>query len=199
MAVRWPAKIKPDAPHGRSFIMSTTLSRRSTRYRRYAASHGERRRAGPDDGVSSPIRSTTEGQRTVTHPVFRNHGSRAIYHDEWIACVMGPRIPWVPGLPAGIREWSPDKDVWELYDLDRDRSQANDLAARMPERLAQMKDIFLIEAAKNKALPIGGASGSQFSIRSCASLRPTRSGPSPATWSGCRNFALRRSETSLTS
>ena len=33
--------------------------------------------------------------------------------------------------------------------------ERNDLAAKMPEKLAQMKDIFLIEAAKNKALPIG--------------------------------------------
>ena len=83
-------------------------------------------------------------------------GSRAIYHDGWMACAFGPRIPWVPGLPPGIREWTPDKDVWELYNLEEDWSQANDLAAKMPEKLAQMKEIFLIEAAKNKALPIGG-------------------------------------------
>ncbi len=59
-------------------------------------------------------------------------------------------------MPPGIREWTPDKDVWELYNLAEDWSQANDLAAKMPEKLAQMKEIFLIEAAKNKALPIGG-------------------------------------------
>jgi hypothetical protein len=46
--------------------------------------------------------------------------------------------------------------VWELYNLEEDWSQANDLASKMPEKLAQMKEIFLIEAAKNKALPIGG-------------------------------------------
>src|SRR6202020_2698301 len=55
-----------------------------------------------------------------------------------------------------IREWTPDKDVWELYHLAEDWSQANDLAAKMPEKLAQMKDLFLIEATKNKVLPIGG-------------------------------------------
>ena len=83
-------------------------------------------------------------------------GSRAIYHDGWMACAFGPRTPWVPGLPPGIREWTPDKDVWELYNLEEDWSQSNDLAAKMPEKLAQMKEMFLIEAAKNKALPIGG-------------------------------------------
>ena len=83
-------------------------------------------------------------------------GSRAIYHDGWMACAFGPRTPWLPGLPPGIQEWTPDKDVWELYNLEEDWSQSNDLAAKMPEKLAQMKEIFLIEAAKNKALPIGG-------------------------------------------
>ena len=83
-------------------------------------------------------------------------GSRAIYHDGWMACAFGPRTPWVPGLPPGIREWTPDKDVWELYNLEEDWTQANDLAAKMPEKLAQMKEIFLIEATKNKGLPIGG-------------------------------------------
>jgi hypothetical protein len=46
--------------------------------------------------------------------------------------------------------------VWELYNLEEDWSQANDLAAKMPEKLAQMKDLFLIEATRNKVLPIGG-------------------------------------------
>jgi hypothetical protein len=83
-------------------------------------------------------------------------GSRAIYHDCWMASAWGPRTPWLPGLPPGIWEWTPDQDVWELYNLEDDWSQSNDLAAKMPEKLAQMKEIFLIEAAKNKALPIGG-------------------------------------------
>jgi arylsulfatase len=73
-----------------------------------------------------------------------------------MASALGPRLPWVPGMDPGIFEWTPDADTWELYDLDDDWSQANDLAAEMPEKLAAMKEIFLIEAAKNKALPIGG-------------------------------------------
>ena len=111
----------------------------------------------PIDGVSfaySFADSVAKGRLLTQY--FEIMGSRAIYHDDWMACVMGPRLPWVPGLPPGIREWTPDKDVWELYNLAKDWSQANDLAAKMPEKLAQMKDIFLIEAAKNKALPIGG-------------------------------------------
>jgi hypothetical protein len=83
-------------------------------------------------------------------------GSRSLYHDGWIASVFGPRPPWVPGNPPGIREWTPDNDKWELYNLDEDWSQANDLADKMPEKVAQMKEMFAIEAARNKVLPTGG-------------------------------------------
>ena len=69
---------------------------------------------------------------------------------------FGPRTPWVPGTPPGIREWTPDNDKWELYNLDEDWSQANDLADKMPEKLAQMKEMFAIEAARNNVLPTGG-------------------------------------------
>jgi len=83
-------------------------------------------------------------------------GSRGIYHDGWFACVAGPREPWVAGAPKGIRDWSPENDTWELYNLEEDWSQADDLAAKMPAKTAQMKNLFLLESAKNNNLPIGG-------------------------------------------
>ena len=83
-------------------------------------------------------------------------GSRSIYHEGWMASAFGPRTPWLPGLPKGIRDWTPDKDKWELYNLEDDWSQANDLADKMPQKLADLKDVFLIEFAKNQGFPIGG-------------------------------------------
>ena len=82
--------------------------------------------------------------------------SRGIYHDGWFASALGPREPWVGGLPKGIKEWSPLTDKWELYNLDEDWSQANDLAATNPKKLEEMKLLFLVESTKNKNLPIGG-------------------------------------------
>jgi hypothetical protein len=73
-----------------------------------------------------------------------------------MASAFGPREPWLPGLPKGIAEWTPDKDKWELYELRKDWSQANNLASVMPEKLAAMKERFLIEFTRNKGLPIGG-------------------------------------------
>ena len=109
------------------------------------------------DGVSMAYTFTdaqAEGQRRTQF--FDIMASRGIYHDGWFASAMGPREPWVGGMPKGAKEWSPEKDQWELYNLNEDWSQANDLAGKMPAKLAEMKDLFLIESTKNKNLPIGG-------------------------------------------
>ena len=52
--------------------------------------------------------------------------------------------------------------MWELYDLTRDFTQADDLARQEPERLAKMKELFLVEARANKAVPIGGGLWTRF-------------------------------------
>ncbi|WP_243229649.1 arylsulfatase [Microbacterium sp. CIAB417] len=86
---------------------------------------------------------------------FEIMGSRSIYSDGWIASATGPRLPWVPGAPPGIATWTPDHDPWELYHLDEDWSQAHDLAGEQPEKLAELKELFAIEAARNEVLPVG--------------------------------------------
>src|SRR3546814_6426179 len=73
---------------------------------------------------------------------FEIMGSRALYQDGWIASVFGPRTPWVPGIDPSILTWTPDNDTWELYDLRTDFSQARDLAAQEPDKIAAMKEEF---------------------------------------------------------
>jgi arylsulfatase len=111
----------------------------------------------PIDGTSfaySIDDETAAGRHRVQY--FEVMASRSIYEDGWIASTTGPRLPWVPGLPAGIQTWTPDDDKWELYHLDEDWSQSKDLADQYPQKLAGLKELFAIEAAKNKVLPIGG-------------------------------------------
>jgi arylsulfatase len=111
----------------------------------------------PIDGVSFAYTFDDPSvQGRLRTQYFEIMGSRAIYHDGWIASAFGPRAPWVPGTPPGIADWTPDQDTWELYNLDQDWSQANDLAAQMPDKLAQLKETFAIEAAKNSVYPVGG-------------------------------------------
>jgi arylsulfatase len=95
-----------------------------------------------------------EGTRNLQF--FDIMGSRGLYYDGWFASAFGIRTPWTPGLPPGAATWNPEEDTWELYNINEDWSQANDLAKTNPEQLALMKNMFLVESAKNKNLPIGG-------------------------------------------
>ncbi|MEO3432783.1 arylsulfatase [Inquilinus sp. CAU 1745] len=111
----------------------------------------------PLDGVSmrySFASATAPDQKTEQY--FEIMGSRALYRDGWIASAFGPRTPWVPGMDPSILTWTPDNDVWELYDLRSDFSQALDLAAQQPERVATMVDAFNVTAEANRVYPIGG-------------------------------------------
>jgi len=47
-----------------------------------------------------------------------------------------------------------NEDVWELYDTSKDFSQAENLAAQFPEKLEEMKQLFLVEAAKYQVFPL---------------------------------------------
>jgi arylsulfatase len=85
---------------------------------------------------------------------FDNNGSRGVYQDGWFACTFGPLYPWIPAQ-QGLDKWNSKNDVWELYNLNEDFSQANDLASKEPERLEKMKALFLEQAKGNKDLPIG--------------------------------------------
>lgn len=92
------------------------------------------------------------GRKEVQY--FDNNGSRGLYRDGWYAGTFGPLTPWLSVSP-GLATWDPNQDVWELYNLDVDFSQANNLAAQEPQRLETMKALFVDEAKANEAFPIG--------------------------------------------
>jgi arylsulfatase len=67
--------------------------------------------------------------------------NRGLYHDGWMA--SSPAfVPWDPNRG----EWDPDKAPWELYKIDEDFSQANDLAAKLPAKLRELQDMWWVEA-----------------------------------------------------
>jgi arylsulfatase len=81
---------------------------------------------------------------------FEMFGNRGIYHKGWSA-VTKHRTPWI--LVGGTVP-AFDDDVWELYDGNVDYSQARNLAADQPERLANLQRLWLIEATKYNVLPM---------------------------------------------
>ena len=111
----------------------------------------------PLDGVSFAYTfddALSKNKKTTQY--FEVMGSRGIYKDGWFAGTFGPRIPWDP-TASKLAGWNPNDDVWELYDLTKDFSQAHDLAKENPVKLQQMKDAFIVESAQNKVFPVGGS------------------------------------------
>ncbi len=157
MAVRWPAKIKPDAAPRAQFhhvndIVPTIYEITGITPPRVVNGFQQDK----IDGVSLAYTfDDAKADGRLHTQYFEIMGSRGVYHDGWFASAFGPRVPWVPGTPD-IQNWQPAADNWELYDLTKDWSQANDLAAAMPAKLAQMKELFAIEFARNNGFPVGG-------------------------------------------
>jgi arylsulfatase A-like enzyme len=110
----------------------------------------------PIEGVSMAYtfdKENANAPSTRTTQYFEMFANRAIYHDGWIATTTPPVAPWLLGtveLP---------KDVvngykWELYNLTEDYSENNDLAAKMPDKLREMQELFLVEATKYNVFPL---------------------------------------------
>src|SRR6266852_3310060 len=82
---------------------------------------------------------------------FEMFANRGIYHDGWYACTTPPAPPWLMGT-AKLPEVNDYK--WELYNIADDYSQNNDLAAKNPDKLRELKELFVSEAAKYQVLPL---------------------------------------------
>jgi hypothetical protein len=89
--------------------------------------------------------SEADRRRTQYFEMFCNRG---IYHEGWTA-VTRHSTPWVMAPLPPLSD-----DVWELYDTNADWSQVRDLAAEMPDKLAQLQDLFLEEARRYGVLPL---------------------------------------------
>ena len=103
----------------------------------------------PIEGVSMRYAfddaAAAERRETQYFEMFCNRG---IYDKGWTA-VTRHSTPWViVDLPPFA------DDTWELYDTNTDWSQARDLAAEMPEKLDELKALFMEEARKYNVLPL---------------------------------------------
>jgi arylsulfatase A-like enzyme len=81
---------------------------------------------------------------------FEMMADRAIYHDGWIASTKVIRPPWKHFPPqVSIMDYP-----WELYDLRKDWTQADNVAAKYPAKLKEMQALFMKEAKKYQVLPL---------------------------------------------
>jgi arylsulfatase len=104
----------------------------------------------PIEGISFAFSfddAKAKSRRTTQY--FELGAHRGLYHDGWMASAMS-FVPWQPTRTG----FDPDKARWELYHVDEDFLQANDLAQDNPEKLRQLQDLWWSEAARYNALPL---------------------------------------------
>ena len=83
---------------------------------------------------------------------FEMMGQWALYHEGWLLSTKVNRAPWEAFGAA-----NPDplnNQVLELYDLNKDFSQSQNLADKFPDKAKDLKKMFIKEAEKYQVLPL---------------------------------------------
>mgnify|MGYP006278101821 CR=1 FL=1 len=116
----------------------------------------------------SPIEGTSfaytfdepEAPEQHTTQYFEMVGTRAIYHDGWRAV-----RPWPFGEPMTAEDLSStslEDSGWELYHVEEDFAEANDVASEHPEKVLELAQLWWTEAGKHDVLPLDGRSVQRF-------------------------------------
>lgn len=96
------------------------------------------------DDANAPERHTTQ--------YFEIIANQGIYHEGWLANTTPKRLPWVgfgPSNPDPFNDYE-----WELYDLSKDFSQSKNVAKENPEKLEELRKLFVSEASRNQVFPL---------------------------------------------
>jgi arylsulfatase A-like enzyme len=115
------------------------------------------------DGIEqAPIESTsfayTFGAKNARAPsrhttqYFEMMGQYALYHDGWLLSTKVNRAPWEAFKAASTDPLN--EQVLELYDLSKDFSQSNNIAEQHPDKVKEMKQLFIAEAKKYQVFPM---------------------------------------------
>jgi arylsulfatase len=152
LAISWPGHIKDVGGIRTQFqncidIVPTILE--ATGIRSPEEVNGIKQK--PIEGVSMVYTfDNADAPSTRTTQYFEMVANRGIYHDGWYACTTPPVPPWLLGAPM-----PPVADYkWELYNIVEDYLQFNDLAAKMPDKLEELKGVFDEQAKKYNVFPL---------------------------------------------
>lgn len=160
MVVSWPAKIKHDDKPRDCFlhlvdVLPTILD--AAHVTMPETVNGIKQQ--PLAGKSFLVSFTDASFKGRNEQYFEILSNRSIYEDGWKADAQHT-LPWRQDLAPG--NW--DKDKWELYHLDKDFSEATDLAAKMPDKLAEMKAKFDAAAKKYHVYPLDDRGSARLAI-----------------------------------
>ena len=154
MAISWPKVIKDKGGIRNQFhhvidIVPTILESVGIQQPEYV----DGIRQSPIEGVSMVYtfdKKNAEAASTHKTQYFEMMGDRAIYHDGWLASTKVMRAPWDHAVPKeSVLDYP-----WELYNLNEDWTQSQDIATKYPEKLKELQDMFWKEAEKYQVLPL---------------------------------------------
>jgi len=154
MVISWPARIKQTGQMRSQFthitdIVPTILEAAKIPIPTSVDGFKQEPMAGKSmvytfDNAKAPERHTTQ--------YFEIIANRAIYKDGWIANTTPKILPWEGGHEASKDPLNDYK--WELYNLNTDFSQVDDVSKKYPAKLKEMQNAFMVEAAKYKVFPL---------------------------------------------
>ena len=156
MAVSWPGHIKDKGGLRQQFchvndILPTILEVSGIR----APQTVDGIKQAPIEGTSLAYTFDEKNAKAPTRhktQYFEMFGQWALYHEGWLLSTQVNRAPWEAFGPA-----NPDplnNQVLELYNLDKDFSQSQNLAAKQPDKVKELKQMFIAEAKKYQVFPM---------------------------------------------
>ncbi|MBI3226885.1 MAG: arylsulfatase [Mycolicibacterium cosmeticum] len=118
----------------------------------------------PLEGTSFAAALHDPDSMTDKHTQFYSMlGTRGIWHDGWFANTVHPPTA------TGPRGWGAfDRDRWELFHIENDRSQIHDLAADHPDKLAELQALWHEQALAFTAYPLADLSVQEIVLRAAS-------------------------------
>ena len=152
----WPARIKDKGGLREQFIhvidvVPTILEAAGIRAPEYVDGIKQRPIEGTSFAYTFDAKNAKAPSRHKTQ-YFEMMGQWALYHEGWILSTKVNRAPWQAFGPANTDPLN--NQVLELYNLKEDFSQTKDLAAKYPQKVKEMKKMFIAEARKYQVFPM---------------------------------------------
>jgi arylsulfatase A-like enzyme len=164
MAISWPAGIKEKGGLREQFchvndIVPTILEAAGIPAPEYVDGIKQAPIEGTSLAYTFDQKNAKEASRHKTQ-YFEMFGQWALYHEGWLLSTKVNRAPWEAFGPA-----NPDplnNQVLQLYDLNSDFSQSRDVADKNPDKVKEMKKMFMDEAKKYQVFPMDASVGARI-------------------------------------
>lgn len=160
MVVSWPKVIKPDGVVRDQFlhtidIVPTIMEATGIKFPEYV----EGVKQDPIDGVSF-MSTFTDGKAPEVRKqqYFEIFANRAMYKDGWVAAHQHTK-PWRQDIAPGF-----ENEVWQLYNIDQDFSEAVDVSKKYPEKLAELQKAWEEDAQKYKVYPLDDRGAARLAV-----------------------------------